>query len=405
MATLRARAWSLVYCYFPRQERSVTRGTLNVLVVLASALQLAAQQAPKRSVEFSGLVLVNGFFNSAPMNNSDVPQLVLPDTAPAGAGGAAIRQTRVGVFLTEPDVLRGSFTGELDADFFGGQEPSSGGRTFPLLRLRRAVGTVSWSHTQLLFGQESPLVAERSPRSLASVGFPDFASAGNLWLWLPQIRVTQEAGYTLRLAVQGAALAPTEGRPQSDSLVTRPDSAERSRRPYLEGRVRLGWGPTDDPSELAIGGHLGWLARGDTLIQSRAGTIDLRVKLGRLELVGEAFVGQALAGLGGGGIGQNLGPRSAPVRTRGGWGQINLTPVRELTLGAGCGMDDPNDDDLRPATGPPQGRLKNVVCAGHVQVRPSGPLVFGVEVRQLKTTYSTGEFTANHLNVAAGFRF
>ena len=383
----------------------MTRGTLLVLVVLATALPLAAQQPPKRTVEFSGLVLVNGFFNNAPVNNSDVPQFVLADTAPVGAGGAAIRQTRLRLFLTDPKVLRGSFTGEIDADFFGGQEPSSGGRTFPLLRLRRAVGIVSWSHTQLLFGQESPLAAERSPRSLAAVGFPDFASAGNLWLWLPQVRVTQEAGYTLRLAIQAAALAPTEGRPQSDSLVTRPDSAERSRRPYLEGRVRLGWGPTDDPSEFAIGGHLGWLARGDTLIQSRAGTADLRVKLGPLELLGEALVRQALAGLGGGGIGQNLGPRGVPVRTKGAWGQANLKPVPELTLGGGCGIDNPNDDDLRPLAGPPQGRLKNVACAGHLDLRPSGPLVFGLELRRLRTTYATGDFTANHLNVAAGFQF
>src|SRR5256885_9251184 len=127
----------------------------------------------------------------------------------------------------------------------------SGGRTFPLLRLRRAVGTVAWAHVQLLFGQESPLVAERSPRSLASVGFPDFAAAGNLWLWLPQFRVTAEAGYTLRLAVQAAVLAPTAGTAQG-LFATQPDSAERSRRPYLQSRVRLGWGPTDDPSANAI---------------------------------------------------------------------------------------------------------------------------------------------------------
>jgi hypothetical protein len=382
----------------------VTRATL-VVVLAAVVTPLAAQQPSKRTVEFSGAVLVNGFFNNAPVNNSDVPQVVVADSPAVSAGGASIRQTRLGVLVTDPNVLRGGFTGEVDADFFGGQEPSSGGRTFPLLRLRRAVGTVSWSHAQLLFGQESPLVAVRSPRSLASVGFPDFASAGNLWLWLPQVRVTAEAGYTLRLALQLAALAPTEGRPQSDSLVTRPDSAERSRRPYLQGRVRLGWGPSDDPSEIAIGGHAGWLARGDTLIQSKAVTADARIKLGPLELLGEAFTGQVLAGLGGGGIGQNFGPQRAPVRTKGGWAQLNLKPVREVTLGGGCGIDNPNDADLRAAVGLTLGRLKNFVCEGHVHLRPSGPLVFSFEFRRLKTTYSTGDFTANHINVAAGFQF
>ena len=379
------------------------RGPLLVVLVCAAA-PLAAQQSPKRTVEFSGLVLANGFFNSAPVNNSDVPSFVLPDTTPAAAGGATIRQTRLGVFLTEPDVLGGNFTGEVDVDFYGGQEPSAGGRTFPLVRLRRAVGTIAWSHAQVLFGQEVPLAAERNPRSLASIGIPEFAGAGNLWFWLPQVRVTAEAGYTLRLALQVAALAPTEGRPQSDSVITRPDSAERSRRPYLQGRVRLAWGPTDDPSELAIGGHLGWLARGDTLLTSQAATMDARIKLGPVELLGEAFTGEALAGLGGGGIGQNLGPLGFTVRTKGGWAQLNYKPARTLTVGGGCGMDDPNDDDLRNAMGQAQGRLKNFVCMGHLDVRPSGPLVFGFAYRRLKTTYSGGEFIDNHINVAAGFR-
>src|SRR5256885_1879882 len=129
------------------------RATLFVSLV-AGALPLAAQTPPsppapapapapppapaaKRTVELTGTVLVNGFFNSARVNNSDVPQFA--DSLPAaGAGGAAIRQTRLSISVTEPEVLGGTFAGEVDADFFGGQQPSSGGRTFPLLRLRRA---------------------------------------------------------------------------------------------------------------------------------------------------------------------------------------------------------------------------------------------------------------------------
>src|SRR5881296_1667815 len=297
-----------------------------LLLSLAAVAPLAAQSAPnsKRTVELTGTVLVNGFFNSARVNNSDVPQFA--DSLPAaGAGGGAIRQTRLGISVTEPEVLGGTFAGEVDADFYGGQQASSGGRTFPLLRLRRAFGSVAWAHEQLLFGQESPLVAERSPRSLASVGFPDFAGAGNLWLWLPQFRATLEQGYTLRLAEQVAVLAPTSGTAQG-LFNTQPDSAERSGRPYLQARVRLAWGPNDDPSEVAIGGHLGWLASADTLFQSRAVTADARVKAGPVELLAEAFSGKALAGLGGGGIGQSLGPTGKEVRTKGGWGQINVRP-------------------------------------------------------------------------------
>src|SRR2546426_8957180 len=361
------------------------RATLFVSLV-AVALPLAAQTPPsppapapapppapaaKRTVELTGLVLVNGFFTNARVNNSDVPQFA--DSLPsASAIGGTIRQTRLGLLVTDPDVLRGSSSGEVDVDFYGGQQPSSGGRTSPLLRLRRAVGIVSWPHAQLLFGQESPLVAERSPRSLASVGNPDFATAGNLWLWLPQFRATLEQGYTLRLAEQVAVLAPTSGTAQG-LFNTQPDSAERSGRPYLQARVRLAWGPNDDPSEVAIGGHLGWLASADTLFQSRAVPVDARVQVGRVELLSEAFSGKALAGLGGGGIGQSLGPTGKEGRTKGGWGQLNVRPRREVMVGGGCGIDHPDDADPSDARGRPRGRLHNFGCQGHGELRPRRP--------------------------------
>jgi hypothetical protein len=357
----------------------------------------------KRTVEFTGTVLLNGFYNSARTNNSDVPVFADTDATGVTGGSATMRQTRLGVFVTDPDVLGGSFSGEIDVDFFGGQQPAAGNRTFPLLRLRRAIGTVEWTHLQLMIGQETALVSGRNPRSLAGIGVPDFAQAGNLWFWLPQVRVTAEYGYTLRLAVQGALLAPITG--AQGPVTTQPDSGERSGRPYLEGRVRLGWGPTDDPSEVAIGGHIGWLRgldslSGDSLLASRALTFDTRLKLGPAEILGEAFVGQAIAGLGGGAIGQNVGVRGAPVRTRGGWGQLNVRPRAAWMLGGGCGIDHPKDTDV-----PPNGRFRNFVCEGHVEWRPPGPLLFGFEFRRLQTRYQAGDFIANHFNLAAGFRF
>ena len=393
--------------------RTLARLVGTALVALAILVRPASGQNPpadtthpaaRRTVEFSGFVLVNGFYSNARTNNSDVPQLAEADTTGAAGSGGTIRQTRLGVFVSEPDVLGSTFSGEVDVDFFGGQQPSSGGRTFPLLRMRRALGTLQWTHAQLLFGQESPLVAERSPRSLASVGFPDFAGAGNLWLWLPQGRVTFETGYTLRLALQAAVLAPAAGVAQT-AFATQLDSAERSKRPSFEGRLRIGWGPSDDPSEIAVGGHLGWLkgldsTTGDTLLVSKAVTVDARVKIGFAELIGEAYTGQALAGLGGGGIGQSVGAGGVPVRTKGGWGQLNIHPMPHVMFGGGCGLDDPDDADL-PATG----RLRNFVCEGHVEWRPPGPLAFGFEYRRLSTRYQSGDFTASHLNLAAGYRF
>lgn len=381
---------------------------MRVLLFLGITAQQPASPPPpppaKRTVELTGTVLMNGFYNSARTNNSDAPTFADSDTVGVKGSSATLRQTRLGAIVTDPDVLGGSFNGELDLDFFGGQQAATGNRTFPLIRLRRAIATVQWTHLQLMLGQEAPLVAERNPHSLASVGVPDFTSAGNLWLWIPQLRLTAEYGYTVRLAVQGAVLAPITG--VQGPTATQADSGERTSRPSLQGRLRLAWGPADDPSEVAIGGHIGWLRgldslSGDSLLTSHAVTFGTRLRLGPAELLGEVFVGQAVAGLGGGAIGQNTGASGVPVRTTGGWGQLNLRPRAGWMFGGGCGIDDPKDADV-PATG---GRLRNFVCEGHVEWRPPGPLVFGFEFRRLETRYQAGDFAVNHMNLAAGYRF
>src|SRR6267378_6724522 len=89
---------------------------------------------PKRTVEFTGSVLMNGFYNSARTNNSDDPVFADTDAVGVSGGSATLRQTRLGVFVTDPEVLGGSFSGEIDVDFFGGQTAAPGNRTFPLLR-------------------------------------------------------------------------------------------------------------------------------------------------------------------------------------------------------------------------------------------------------------------------------
>jgi hypothetical protein len=370
-------------------------------------LLVTVQQPAKRTVEFTGTVLMNAFYNSAHTNNSDVPVFADIDSVGVSGGSATLRQTRLGVLVTDPEVLGGSFSGEVDVDFFGGQQPAPGNRTFPLLRLRRALGTIEWTHLRLMIGQETPLVSDRNPRSLAAVGSPDFSTAGNLWFWLPQVRVTAEYGSSMRVAVQGALLAPISGvfAQAQGASSTQADSGERTGRPYVEGRVQLGWGPTDDPSEVAIGGHIGWLrgvdsVSGDSLLPSRAVTFDTRLKFGPAELIGELFTGKAIAGLGGGGIGQNAGVAGAPVRTSGGWGQLNLRFPSGWMVGGGAGIDDPKDADVLPS-----GRFRNFVWEGHAEWRPPGPLVFGFEFRRFKTRYAAGDFKANHVNLAAGFKF
>jgi hypothetical protein len=370
---------------------------------MATQAESQVQSASRVHVELFGRVLVNGFHNSDSTNNSDVPQFAAPSGGRAQGGlGGAIRQTSLGVRVDVSRVLGGRFDGELHSDFFGGQQPSVGGRHFPIFRIRTARGILTWNRAELLFGQEVPLIAGLNPVSVASFGTSEFATAGNLWLWLPQVRGTWVISKKGRVGVQGAVLAPTTGDPVG-TFDTGLDPAERSDRPYVQARIRTQWGDEDTRGEIGFGVHKGWLrGTNGSLVSSDAIAADARVPLGsHVEVRAEAYSGQALRGLGGGGIGQNLTTTGDPIKDRGGWGQLILRPNTLLEVASGCGTGDPKD-----VTGLPAGRQKNVACEAHITTHPGGPVVASVGLRQHRTTYQgTGVAKNTHLNLAFGFEF
>jgi hypothetical protein len=237
--------------------------------------------------------------------------------------------------------------------------------------------------------------------SLAGVGTPDFSASGNLWYWMPQVRVTVERPGAVRLGFSGAIIAPMTGEPVG-TFDTDFDAAERSRRPYLEGRMRLRWGAEDSQAEVGVGFHQGWLApTRDSLLSNDALTLDALIPLGpRVEVRGEAFSGRGMRVLGGGQAGQLYGKGGVVVRGTGGWGQVNVKPTSRLLVGAGMGYDDPKDSDL-----PSTGRLKNATTEMHAIAHPGGPLVLSLEWRRTTTTFTTRSWTNDHLNIGIGFEF
>ncbi len=387
----------------------------SLAIALAAPAHLAAQASPPQvstrsglELEISGLILMNGFYNSARVNNADVPLYAWPpdttsDLPESGLGGTA-RQSRLMLIVRAPDVLGASMSGELDIDFFGGQQPSTGGRFFPLLRIRRTRLDLWWTNVNVMIGQEVPLIAELNPRSLASIGIPGFAGAGNLWFWIPQVRVGVETGETVHFGLDGAVLAPSSYEAQGNEFTTQPDIAERSGRPNFEARGRVGWDGESSSGEVSLGGHYGWLATdGDSLLDSKAVAASARLRPWRVvELRGEAYTGEGVAGLGSGAIGQNFGLNGVPIRTTAWWAQLNILPSDAWEFGGGAGIDDPKDEDLEPTQ-----RTKNTVWEVHAIWRPL-PLVFGAEVRRIETEYGSGaqwKWSATHVNLALGFEF
>ncbi len=356
------------------------------------------------TLEWNGRVLMNAFSNTRRTNNSDVPTTVRADTAnglPNGGAGMEIRQTTLGLAVKSANVLGAQFLGDLDLDFFGGQLSTFGGRTMPVLRLRTARAILTWPGVELLLGQEQPLVSNLNPISLAGVGTPDFTASGNLWYWIPQVRVTVEQKGKVRFGVSGAILGPMTG-DNVGSFDTDFDVAERSRRPFFEGRARVRWGEGDHEADIGIGVHQGWLAPAlHSMISHHFVTADALVPFGRIfEFRGEWFSGNGTRVLGGGAVGQLFGKAGVVVRGSGGWGQLNMKPSPRVLVGAGYGYDDPRDSDLTAS-----GRLKNVTSELHSIVHPGGPLVFSFEWRRTTTTLTTRSWANDHLNFGAGFEF
>lgn len=367
---------------------------------MAAQEESQVQAASRVRVDLFGRVLMNAFSNSGRVSNVDVP-LFVRDASGGDGASATMRQSSFGLTVHVDAVLGARFDGELHTDFFGGQQPSGGGRHAPLWRLRTARGRLAWSRGELLVGQDVPLVNGLNPTSVAAFGHPEFSASGNLWLWLPQVRGTWYLTGDGGVAVQGALLAPASGEPVA-AFETDFDAAERSGRPVLQGRVRGRWSVGERTGEVGVGVHQGWLRNGDdALVHSAAVAVDAVVPLGPvLTLRGEWYRGRALRGLGGGGIGQGLSADGAAVRDRGGWAQLELAPSSRYSLGAGCGIADPDDAQVLPA-----GRLRNRTCSSFVTVRPGGPVLLSLGWRQLATTYASGTRHNRHANVGVGFEF
>jgi hypothetical protein len=371
---------------------------------LGSDTEPVVRTRSRVSLELRGRVLVNAFVNTRRVNSTGIPLFVRPDDPgdPNPRGMAMhMRQSSLGLRATTLRVLGGRFVGDMEVDFHGGQLPSSGGRTWPLVRLRTATAEVQWTRAALLMGQASPIVAGVDPLSLAAVAYPEFAGAGNLWMRLPQIRGSYDVGQRLRVGVQGAVLAPGTGAAVGTVEVPDFDVAERSGRPFLEGRIRARWGARETAGEIGFGSHVGWFETAvDTLARGFVTAVDAVVPINaRVEIRGEAFDGRGARVLGGG-VGQLFGLDAVLIRSRGAWGQINFRPLRTIVVGAGYGMEDPHDADVAASA-----RLRNSAMSAHMEWRPSGPLFVGVEFRRIRTTYTPRAFVNDHMNLAFGFEF
>jgi hypothetical protein len=350
-------------------------------------------------IRLSGMVLFNGFLNSHQSGGADYPTVA---AAPGPAhDGATVRQTILGMEFQGPrTVWGGAVHASLYADFF-----TTATARDQVLRLRTASIGIDWRTRSIMAGLEKPIFNPRDPDSLAQVGVSPLTGTGNLWLWLPQVRVEQDFGFGPSSGLR-ARMGVVETREVSPYGGTLPSAAVEPDRPGLEGRFDF-FHNLDDRRriEIAPGFHVSTTHAGGASIPSRLVSVDWFLNpWERLELSGAFYSGENVAHLGTGGIRQGYyveyGVGKA-VGSMGGWAQLTLHTLPRLDFHFFSGQEDDRNSDL--AAG---GIGKNLMLGANLFYRLAPNVLFGVEASQLRSVYiGAGTRRNNHYDVALGYLF
>ncbi|HKA01191.1 MAG TPA: hypothetical protein VKE70_31980 [Candidatus Solibacter sp.] len=356
--------------------------------------QTKVEASQKFPVRLTGMALFNVFANSKTSGGFDYPVIAAP-TPGLGHSGASVRQTIIGLeFSGAPAIWGGHAHGSVYTDFFAGANNSA-------MRIRTVEVGIDWKTRSVAAGLEKPIFNPREPSSLAQVGISPLTGAGNLWLWLPQVRVEQEIRFTgstgLRAqigAVQTREIGPYEG------AIT-PEAA----RPGLEGRFNFHHTFDDDRRvEFATGFHTSTTHAAGHSIPSSLYSFDwLMIPTKRLEFTGVFYSGQNVAHLGSGTRQGYVvyGRYARPIDSRGGWGQLTVHTLPRLDFHFFTGqVDDANRGLDRGAIS------KNILYGGNSFFHVAPNVIVGLEATQVRTMYiGQGVRINNHYDLALAYLF
>jgi hypothetical protein len=386
--------------------------------------QTKVESASKYRVRLSGIVLLNLFTNHGTTDNFDFPNYV-PEPAPfdsKGATGATLRQSQLGLEVFGPRVAGAKTTGNVQFDLSGGFPNTLNGTSFGLFRLRIANMRMDWDKTSIVAGQDNAFFSPLSPTSFASLAVPTFGYAGNLWGWIPQVRVEHRFDLSNgeNILLQGGILDNVTGEPPPSSFDRLPQAGERSSQPAYAFRVSWSRNIFGQPLRLGTGAYYSrqewWLNRH---VDGWAGMADWEIPLAaRVSLSGEFYRGVAVGGLGGG-IGRSVlfdgnpfdsTTRIRPLDSMGGWSQLKFKATAKLEFNGAFGMDSPFAEDVRafyasqsyvdPTLVQNRSALVNFIY------RPRSNLLFSSEFRHLRTfEIDRDSHNAEQVNLMMGILF
>lgn len=372
----------------------------------------------KYPLNVSGLVLFNGFVNTRQVDVSAAPAYAI---AGPGSTGLSLRQTALGLDARGPHLFTATSHGDLRVDFFANGDLSNYAAS-GILRLRTAHAALDWQNTEAFFELDRSILEPNEPSSLVAIAQPEFAWAGNLWSWNPQVGVSHQFAISdsSRIKAQAALIDTSDplapGSTLSPPAVTQ---TERSRWPGTEARIAFQHGENSTGPQIGVGGYFSPHRTEDLgSYDAWAGTIDLRLPLSRyFEMTANAYRGQALAGLGGGGyVNYFLYSENSNVTARalddvGGWAQLKARAGQRMEMNAGFGTDNPFAGEVQEAISSSNdstypGLTRNRSFFSNVIFSPSAYLLFSLEYRRLWTNYSNYPTAfSDVIGIGAGYRF
>jgi hypothetical protein len=363
---------------------------------IADQAQTKVEASQKFPLSLNGMLLFNAFANNRSDGTSGYGLLTGP-----GRIGATVRQTLVGLDFHGPALPGGGHvSGSLMMDFWGGFDQP--GRSW--LRIRRADVSLEWPNRTFSVGQDKPLISPYQPDSLAEVGVPPLAGAGNLWFWLPQARYEERVhlGTSSGLTGQIALMQTNES---TNIAPTEYTNVLAQARPALEGRVAF-WHKFDDVRrfDLGSGFHTSQTHVAGKSVDSRIASLDWRVvPFSHLEFTGTLYKGTNVSGLGalGNGFGASARGRIEAVESGGGWAQISASLTKRLTWNLFSGFENDHARYL-----PYNNIVRDFTYASNLAYRLTPNVIVSFEGLQMRAhTQSGSKSIHNHYDLALAYLF
>src|SRR5258706_3002383 len=391
--------------------------------------QTKVESGSKFRLRLSGLALFNAFDDAGNVDNLDLPSIALRKFPgnPSGGVGGSVRQSMIALTGFGPQLFGARTSADLQMSFYGGLPSGYTATTSGIANLRYVRIRFDWENTSAIAGLDTPFFSPNTPTTYMSVAVPGFASAGNLWVYTPTIRVEQRFGGAGRpFKLEAGLLDPSANINFTTTNNLRVASpAESSRIPTYAMRVSYDRKSEEHPAAFGVGGvyspqeffgnyhQVGWAATADWKF----------ALLPRTELSGQFFTGRGIDGFGG--LPENPYPLTlqnqflntaltarllANVGVIGGWSQLKFRWNAQHEFNVAAGTGGRNSVALREALGTsfptPLIPARNQMFFANYIFRPRSDLLFSAEYRRLRTYEVTGlPDSAGQAGLAVGVLF